>query len=46
MFKPKGIGINTWITADDILDTACAGYADQDMLCRFMPKSFGCRALH
>jgi len=31
MHRPKGNGINAWITTDDILDAACAGTEDEDM---------------
>jgi hypothetical protein len=40
MFRPKGNGINPWIDVDDILDTACAGYSDEDLLRKFYAVVF------
>ena len=45
MYQPKGNGINAWSTVDDLIDTAGAGYVDEDLFYSFMPEAFGCRAL-
>lgn len=34
---PKGNGINTWDTNDQLVPVACAGYDDEDMHRSFMP---------
>jgi hypothetical protein len=43
--KPKGNGINAWITTADQFVVAGAGYIDPYIFCRFMPEAFGRSAL-